>query len=85
MCKKCENYKYFLLWVLSQKKLPKDLQRLIMEKYLECYFTDNDLHENEDFRWHCLYNGWEWHHSIVIAPPGIISCVIDIDKKLKTF
>ena len=70
MCNKCRNFKFFLLWVLSKKSLPKDIRILIMDKYLSCYYTGNDEHENEQFAWLGLFNlnDREWHSCIVTKP-----------------
>ena len=80
MCKRCENYKYFLLWVLSQENeqsLPKDILMYIMDKYLSCYYTGNDEHEQEDFARLCLFDLFtrEWYNCIVMKPldPEFIS------------
>ncbi len=63
---KCQNIRYYLLWVLKQTGLCCDIQILIIKKYLQCYFPFAEV-EDPIVYWNSLFNPMDrkWHYGII--------------------
>ena len=69
MCRRCRSHYLYILWVLKNTPLCRDLRRLLVEKYLLHYlppFGDRDDPEGKVV-WAMLFNPFEreWQNGII--------------------